>query len=114
MVYRLVGFWVLRRAFRILSADDPRPLPKRLTHEARRILLGAAITLALLSGRSSCSCCWSPPFPGNMIGARGTPFARLTAGPGPRGVSQGRRSGRREGVLLASLIAPRSCSSSSG
>jgi hypothetical protein len=48
MVYRLVGFWVLRRAFRILSADDPRPLPKRLTHEARRILLGAAITLALL------------------------------------------------------------------
>jgi hypothetical protein len=48
MVYRLVGFWVLRRAFRILSADDPRPLPARLTHEARRILLGAAITLALL------------------------------------------------------------------
>ena len=47
MVYRLVGFWVLRRAFRILSADDP-PLPARLTHEARRILLGAAITLALL------------------------------------------------------------------
>ena len=48
MVYRLVGFWVLKRAFRILSADDPRPLPKRLTHEARRILFGAAITLALL------------------------------------------------------------------
>ena len=48
MVYRLVGFWVLRRAFRILSADDPRPLPQRLTHEARRILLGAASTLALL------------------------------------------------------------------
>jgi hypothetical protein len=47
MVYRLVGFWVLRRAFRILSADDPRPLRARLTHEARRILFGAAITLAL-------------------------------------------------------------------
>ena len=48
MVYRLVGFWVLKRAFRILSADDPRPLPTRLTHEARRILFGAAITLGLL------------------------------------------------------------------
>jgi hypothetical protein len=48
MVYRLVGFWVLRRAFRILTADDPRPLPRRLTQGARRILLGAAITLALL------------------------------------------------------------------
>ncbi len=48
MVYRLVGFWVVRRAFRILTADDPRPLPARLTHEARRILFGAAITLALL------------------------------------------------------------------
>jgi hypothetical protein len=48
MVYRLVGFWVLRRAFRILSADDPRPLPARLTREAKRILVGAAITLALL------------------------------------------------------------------
>ena len=48
MVYRLVGFWVLRRAFRILSADDPRPLPARLTREAKRILVGAAITLGLL------------------------------------------------------------------
>jgi hypothetical protein len=48
MVYRLVGLWVLRRAFRILTADDPRPLPARLTQGARRILLGAAITLALL------------------------------------------------------------------
>jgi hypothetical protein len=48
MVYRLVGFWVLRRAFRILSADDPRPLPARLTREAKRILFGAAVTLALL------------------------------------------------------------------
>lgn len=48
MVYRLVGFWVLRRAYRILSADDPRPLPARLTREAKRILVGAAVTLALL------------------------------------------------------------------
>jgi hypothetical protein len=48
MVHRLIGFWVLRRAMRILTADDPRPLPKRLTHEARRILIGAAITLGLL------------------------------------------------------------------
>ena len=48
MVHRLIGFWVLRRAMRILTADDPRPLPKRLTHEARRILVGAAITLGLL------------------------------------------------------------------
>ena len=48
MVHRLIGFWVLRRAMRILTADDPRPLPRRLTHEAKRILVGAAITLALL------------------------------------------------------------------
>jgi hypothetical protein len=48
MVHRLIGFWVLRRAIRILTADDPRPLAARLTHEARRILLGAAITLALI------------------------------------------------------------------
>jgi hypothetical protein len=48
MVHRLIGFWVLRRAIRILTADDPRPLSARLTHEARRILLGAAITLALI------------------------------------------------------------------
>ena len=48
MVYRLVGFWVLRRAFRILTADDAGPLTARLTREARRILLGAAITIGLL------------------------------------------------------------------
>ena len=48
MVYRLVGFWALRRALRILTADDPRPLRARLTREARRILVGAAITAALL------------------------------------------------------------------
>jgi hypothetical protein len=32
----------------LLTADDGRPLRDRLTHEARRILVGAAITLALL------------------------------------------------------------------
>jgi hypothetical protein len=46
--HRLIGMWVLRRAFRLLTADDDRPLRDRLTHEARRILVGAAITLALL------------------------------------------------------------------
>jgi hypothetical protein len=46
--YRLIGMWVLRRAYRILTADDPRPLAARLGAEGRRILVGAAITLALL------------------------------------------------------------------
>ena len=40
--------WVLRRAFRLLTAGDGRPLRDRLTREARRILVGAAITLAVL------------------------------------------------------------------
>ena len=48
MFHRLIGMWVLRRAFRLLTADDDRPLRDRLTHEARRILVGAAITLVLL------------------------------------------------------------------
>jgi hypothetical protein len=48
VVYRLVGMWALRRAYRLLTADDPRPLPQRLGSEARRILLGAALTLGLL------------------------------------------------------------------
>jgi hypothetical protein len=38
---------VLRRAYRLLLADDPRPLRVRLTHEARRILIAAAVTLLL-------------------------------------------------------------------
>jgi hypothetical protein len=46
--YRLIGFWVLRRAYRIVTADDSRPLAQRLGAEGRRILIGAAITLALL------------------------------------------------------------------
>lgn len=48
MIHRLIGFWVLRRALRLLTADDPRPLRARLTREAKRILVGAAITLSLL------------------------------------------------------------------
>ena len=48
MLYRLIGFWVLRRAYRIVAADDPRPLTERLGAEGKRILIGAAITLALL------------------------------------------------------------------
>lgn len=39
---------MLRRAIRIFTADDPRPLRERLTREAKRILVGAAITAALL------------------------------------------------------------------
>ena len=37
----------MRRAIRLLTVDDPRPLRERLTLEAKRILVGAAITLAL-------------------------------------------------------------------
>jgi hypothetical protein len=47
-MYGLIGMWALRRGFRLITADDPRPLQERLGHEARRILLGAAITLGLL------------------------------------------------------------------
>jgi hypothetical protein len=48
MLYKFIGMWAIRRAYRLLTADDPRPLPQRLGHEARRILLGAALTLGLL------------------------------------------------------------------
>jgi len=48
VIHRLIGFWVLRRAFRLFTEDDPRPLRERLTREAKRILIGAAVTLALL------------------------------------------------------------------
>jgi hypothetical protein len=47
-LYRLIGFWVLRRAFRIVTADDPRSISVRLGAEGKRILMGAALTLALL------------------------------------------------------------------
>jgi hypothetical protein len=48
LIHRLIGMWVIRRAFRILAANDAGPLKARLTREAKRILVGAAITLALL------------------------------------------------------------------
>ena len=48
MLYRLIGFWVVRRAYQIVTAEDPRPLAARLGAEGKRILIGAAVTLALL------------------------------------------------------------------
>ena len=48
MLQGMVGMWALRRAVRLLTADDPRPLRARLTAEAKRILIGAAVTLALV------------------------------------------------------------------
>ena len=48
MLYRFIGMWVLRRGYRLVAADDPRPLAARLGAEGKRILVGAAITLGLL------------------------------------------------------------------
>lgn len=48
VIHRLIGMWVIRRALRILTESDGRPLRARLTSEAKRILVGAAITLALI------------------------------------------------------------------
>jgi hypothetical protein len=48
VLYRLIGFWVVRRAYRIVTAEDPRPFAARLGAEGKRILIGAAVTLALL------------------------------------------------------------------
>jgi hypothetical protein len=48
LIHRFIGFWVLRRAWRLVTADDSRPLKARLTAEARRILVGAVVTFALL------------------------------------------------------------------
>ena len=48
MLYKFVGMWAVRRAYRLLTADDPRPLSQRLGREAKRILVGAALTLGLL------------------------------------------------------------------
>jgi hypothetical protein len=48
LIQGLVGMWALKRAVRLLTADDPRPLRERLTREAKRILVGAAITVVLL------------------------------------------------------------------
>ena len=48
MIHRFLGFWVLRRAFRLLTADDPRPVRARLTREAKRILVAAAVVVAVI------------------------------------------------------------------
>ena len=48
MLYKFIGMWVLRRAYRIVTADDARPLAVRVGAEGKRILVGAAITLGLL------------------------------------------------------------------
>jgi hypothetical protein len=48
VLYRFLGMWVVRRAYRLLTANDDRPLQARLTREAKRVLVGAAITLALM------------------------------------------------------------------
>ena len=51
MIHRFLGLWVLRRALRLLTADDPRPLRARLTREAKRILVAAAVVLgAIVAG----------------------------------------------------------------
>ena len=49
MLQGMVGMWALRRAFRLLTADDARPLGGRFAAEGRRIAVGVAITLALLT-----------------------------------------------------------------
>jgi hypothetical protein len=48
VLYRFIGMWALRRAYRIVTADDPRPLAARIGAEGKRILVGAAITVGLL------------------------------------------------------------------
>jgi hypothetical protein len=48
LLHRFLGLWLLRRAFRLLTADDPRPLRTRLTGEARRILVAAAVVVAVI------------------------------------------------------------------
>jgi hypothetical protein len=48
MFHRLIGMWVLRRAYRLATADDGRPLQVRFRGEAKRLLVGAAVTLSLL------------------------------------------------------------------
>jgi hypothetical protein len=48
VLFKFIGMWALRRAFRILTADDSRPVLARVGEEGKRILIGAAVTLALL------------------------------------------------------------------
>ena len=49
MLQSMVGMWALRRAFRLLTADDARPLGRRFAAGGKRIAMGAAITLARLT-----------------------------------------------------------------
>jgi hypothetical protein len=49
VLFKFIGMWALRRAFRILTADDSRPVLVRVGEEGKRILIGAAVTLALLT-----------------------------------------------------------------
>jgi hypothetical protein len=44
VILKWLGFWAVRRAFRVVLADDPRPLSRRLRSEAFRVAL---VTLAL-------------------------------------------------------------------
>jgi hypothetical protein len=48
MLQTWVGMWALRRTLQVLTADDPRPLDRRLAAEGKRLMVRAAITLALL------------------------------------------------------------------
>jgi hypothetical protein len=44
VILKWLGFWAVRRAFRVVLADDPRPFSRRLRNEAFRLAL---VTLAL-------------------------------------------------------------------
>ena len=48
MLQTMVGRWALRRAVRLVTAEDPRPLGSRLAADGKRIVISAAITLALV------------------------------------------------------------------
>jgi hypothetical protein len=48
--HRFVGMWVFRRAYRLLTVEDGRPLRQRLTREAKRVVIGAALLLVLAVG----------------------------------------------------------------
>jgi hypothetical protein len=48
MIQRWLGLLLLRRAYTLLVADDPRPLRARLTREAKRIVLAALVIAALI------------------------------------------------------------------
>jgi hypothetical protein len=48
MFQKWLAFWALRRAVRLVTADDPRPLEARFRAAGKRVVMGAAITFALL------------------------------------------------------------------